>query len=178
MKAEHFQIFFEKSINLCSIASPEGYFVEVNQSFVDVLGYSKEELLSRPFLDFVHQEDRPKTSEETDSFGTTVRVEGFINRYKKKCGDYITLSWNALRIDDRIFAIARDVTKEKEIETNLKSKTDMLEMVTDNVPILISYVDNDIRYQYVNNNYYRTYGKTAQDILGKKIEDQVTLCWS
>lgn len=171
MKLENYQIFFEQSIDLCSIATPEGYFVEVNKSFISVLGYPKETLLQDPFINFVHPEDVESTLEVLSSFATQDRVQGFVNRYRKSDGTYIMLSWNAMKIDDRIFSIARDVTEEKVLVENVKSKTNMLEMVTDNVPILISYVDENIRYQYVNNNYYRTYNKTESDILGRCVKD-------
>jgi PAS domain-containing protein len=46
--------FFDFSRDLVCIAGFDGYYKLVNASFERVLGYSREELLSRPFMDFVH----------------------------------------------------------------------------------------------------------------------------
>ncbi len=53
--------FFDLSLDLFCIANAEGYFIEVNPAFTRTLGWSREELLSRPLLEFVHAEDQQKT---------------------------------------------------------------------------------------------------------------------
>lgn len=47
---------------LC-VANTGGYFQTVNPSFTQVLGYSEEELLSAPILDFLHPDDVDKTAQ-------------------------------------------------------------------------------------------------------------------
>ncbi len=54
--------FFELSLDLFCIASFDGFFRRINSNFSRVLGYTEGELLSRPFLDFVHVDDREKTT--------------------------------------------------------------------------------------------------------------------
>ena len=55
---------FELSLDLLAVAGFDGYFKRVNPAFETVLGYSAEEICSRPFLDFVHPDDRESTEAE------------------------------------------------------------------------------------------------------------------
>ncbi|WP_224081602.1 PAS domain S-box protein [Cupriavidus laharis] len=104
--------FFELSVDLQCIASADGYFIRVNQAFTEVLGWTSEELALRPYIDFVHPEDRPSTLEIAASRDAGVLAEHFENRYACKNGTYCWLAWNAVREPDgNIYAIARDVTE-------------------------------------------------------------------
>ena len=48
-------------LDLFCLAGLDGYFKQINQNFTRVLGYTTEELLARPFIDYVHPDDREKT---------------------------------------------------------------------------------------------------------------------
>lgn len=50
--------FFDLSVDMLCVVNSDGYFVRVNPMFPVRLGYDTAELLSRPFLDFVHAADR------------------------------------------------------------------------------------------------------------------------
>ena len=53
----NFERFFDLSLDLLCIASTDGYFKRINASFQRTLGWTLEELLSRPFIDFIHADD-------------------------------------------------------------------------------------------------------------------------
>lgn len=73
--------FFALSYDLLAIAGTDGYFKRVNPAFTRVLGYTAETLLARPFLDFVHPDDRPATLAEVAKLSRGVRTIQFENRY-------------------------------------------------------------------------------------------------
>ena len=79
------------------LANKDGFFEDVNEMFVDVLGYSREEMIGKPFIHFVHHEDKEKTV-QTYINGFVFKensqpIKGFINRYKTKSGKYAKLEW-------------------------------------------------------------------------------------
>jgi PAS domain S-box-containing protein len=104
--------FFELSLDLFCIAGLDGYFRRVNSNFSRVLGYSEHMLLSRPFMDFVHPEDRAQTADVMSRLLRGQPVVQFQNRYASADGNWRWFEWTAKSVpEDRIiFAVARDVT--------------------------------------------------------------------
>jgi PAS domain S-box-containing protein len=101
--------FFELSHDLFCLASLDGYFQRVNDNFPRVLGFTKQELQTRPFLDFVHPDDIGRTLVEMRKLSQGLPVVCFRNRYRDAAGDYHWLEWTAKSIPDEnvIFAVAR-----------------------------------------------------------------------
>ncbi len=104
--------FFDLSLDLFCIAGLDGYFRRVNSNFSRVLGYNEKLLLSRPFLDFVHPDDRKDTIEIMGQLLKGQPVVQFQNRYQTESGSWRLFEWTAKSVPDEgvIFAVARDVT--------------------------------------------------------------------
>src|SRR5918994_1918477 len=122
---------FEFSLDLLGIVGLDGYFKRVNPAFEETLGYSSEELLAKPFIEFVHPEDRAGTTSELESLGRGVRTAYFENRYLCKDGSEVWLEWKAVPIVEEcaIYATARDVTERKRAEEALKRRDTILRAV-------------------------------------------------
>ncbi len=103
---------FELSQDFIVIANSDGYFKRVNPVWVEKLGYTESELLSTPFMSFIHPDDRNKTSDMVQKQMVGYTAIAFENRYQTKNGDTIWLEWTATSVDATgdIFAIARDQT--------------------------------------------------------------------
>ena len=100
--------------DMVCIASQDGYFRRINPAFENTLGYTAEELLSKPFLDFVHPDDVEATLAEMDSLNKGEPTINFENRYRCRDGSYKWLQWRALPVPDgNIYAIARETTAQK-----------------------------------------------------------------
>ncbi|HRH67244.1 MAG TPA: response regulator [Bacteroidia bacterium] len=105
--------FFMLSSDFMCIATEDGYFRKISASFIKDLGYSEEELTRLPFMTFVHPEDIPETIAVLESLGTRhENILFFRNRYRRKDGSYMWVSWNAYPnpVDKLIYATARNVT--------------------------------------------------------------------
>lgn len=104
--------FFELSPDLFCIADFDGRFRRVNINFSRVLGYSIEEFSNKPFLDWIHPDDREITKAETTRLSQGFPVVHFLNRFRDVNGKYRWFDWTAKPITEEhlIFAVARDVT--------------------------------------------------------------------
>lgn len=109
--------FFELSLDLMCIADFEGRFVRLNAAWEKLLGMPRSQLIGRPFLDFVHPEDREKTMAETARLRSGAPSIGFENRYKTADG-WRLLRWTAAGSDEtrQFYAVARDTTAERAAE--------------------------------------------------------------
>jgi PAS domain S-box-containing protein len=113
LKLRESDAFFELSLDLLSTADLHGCFRRVNPAF-KLLGYSQEELLTKPFLDFVHPDDVARTLEEVKKLSQGIKTLHFENRYRCKDGSYRWISWvSSPHPDGILYGTGRDVTAEK-----------------------------------------------------------------
>jgi serine/threonine-protein kinase len=103
--------FWELSPDLFCIADLDGYFRQVNSNFMRVLGYTQQELLCQPFINFVHPDDWDSTIAQMVKLNQGQDVIRFRNRYRTSHGELIQLEWTAKSVPDEklIFAVARSV---------------------------------------------------------------------
>jgi PAS domain S-box-containing protein len=113
---EELDRFFTLSLDMMCIAGFDGYFKRLNPAWERTLGYTVEELLSRPWVDFVHPDDRSVTTTTSEGIRGGVPVLAFENRYLHKNGTYRWFEWAAVAYPDEqiIYAAARDITERKE----------------------------------------------------------------
>lgn len=123
--------FFRLSPDLLCVTGVDGYFKRVNPAFETTLFWTSEELLARPFLDFVHPDDQAVTLAAMEKLATSVSSIRYENRYRCRDGSYKWLSWSAYPLVEEGlgYAIARDVTQRKQLEADLlvRSRLSMLE---------------------------------------------------
>jgi PAS domain S-box-containing protein len=108
--------FFEVSIDMLCFLNFNGYFRRLNPAWERTLGFTREELMSKPFIEFVHPDDRQRTLNQNAGVRSGGQALGFENRYLCKDGSFRWLRWNAASdpAEGVIYSVARDVTGEKE----------------------------------------------------------------
>src|SRR5215471_8555360 len=106
------------ALDLICVAGLDGYFKQVNKAWTDVLGYSKEELLTQPWINLIHPDDREATTAEASKVFEGYKTMRFRNRYRSKDGSYRWIVWTAAAPADGQFfyATGRDVTEIKRDE--------------------------------------------------------------
>ena len=158
---------FNLSLDPLCIAGFDGYFKKVNPVWTKILGWTKEELLSKPWLDFVHIDDYQNTIRIGKQLLSGESVFGFENRYRCKDGTYRWLSWNSFPVSEEklIFAVARDVTDKKhaeeereQIKKTLLKERNLLEKIMQSSPVGITIVEKSGRITFAN--------KRAEEVLG------------
>jgi PAS domain S-box-containing protein len=105
--------FFDFARDLFCIVGFDGYYKLVNASYERVLGYSRDELMSRPIMDFVHPDDLERAIDVMSVLATGEDVIGFETRLICADGSVRRFEWNTRTMPERgvVYGIARDVTE-------------------------------------------------------------------
>lgn len=120
---------FKHSLDMFTIAGFDGYFKVLNPAWTNTLGWSKDELLSKPWKEFIHPDDVEKTSKVKSELIDGKQIFRFENRYLCKDGSYKWLSWNSIPYPEEeiMFGVARDITETKKNEEIIKSTNERLQ---------------------------------------------------
>jgi PAS domain S-box-containing protein len=121
------QIFNIAPDIICIAGLDDGIFKRVNPVVSKLLEYDETELVSRPFIDFVHPDDHKRTFKEMESLSKGQKTFYFENRYITKSGKTVWISWTATPVVEEglLYAIGKDVTENKKFENLLDRVTDM-----------------------------------------------------
>lgn len=114
--------FFEMSLDAACVAGFDGYFKRVNEAWTRMLGWTKEELLARPVIDFVHPDDRAGVLAGRARLKAGKEMGPLVNRYRHRDGSYRWFEWRSVAAPERelVFAVARDITERKLAEQRLR----------------------------------------------------------
>ncbi|MBC7690862.1 MAG: PAS domain S-box protein [Methylotenera sp.] len=164
---------FELASDLMCIAGTDGFFKRVNPSFERVLGYSAAELLSRPFMDFVHPEDHAGTSVEASIISDTSRSSVcFENRYICRDGSIRWLAWQSSATPENglIYATARDITESRRADAALRLKEAQAQATLDGIygalPQIVWTATPDGNVDYFNQRWFDYSGMTLEQARG------------
>ena len=164
-----FQTVFEAAPIGIAIADPHGYFLEVNDAFINMLGYSRQEIVKITFVDITHPDDR----QETQGLSQAVR-DGKINfyrsekRYIKKNGDVVwtIVRATAIRNDDGSIkywlGLMVDITEHKKAKEALAESEKKYRMLFESSAegILVAQIENQ-KFNYANHTICNMLGYSA-----------------
>jgi PAS domain S-box-containing protein len=128
--------FFNLSSDLICTVGTDGYFKRVNPAFERTLGYSVQELLSRPAFDFVHPDDR----EDSQAVFHRLAQDGasaidYQNRYMTRDRAVLWLSWSTITSGDTLYCVARDITAKVNAREMIANQHNWLKEMVEGIPI-------------------------------------------
>lgn len=139
--------FFELSPDLLCIAGFDGFFKRINPAVSKLLGYTNEELYSKPIDEFIYPDDRQLTSAVREQLTKNKPLFNYENRYVTKNGDIVWLAWTSLPVESAqmIFAIAKDITHKKKLEAERNLQLSNLTRINKSLRHLTYTTSHDLR---------------------------------
>ncbi len=144
-KTNELETFFTVALDLLCIADTDGNFLKVNKSWEDILGYTRDELMSKKFLEFVHPEDVQSTLEAMQELSDQKPIFKFTNRYKSISGEYKYIEWHSVPVGNLIYAAARDITNWKNYEEELTKARLAAESANQSKSEFLSRMSHELR---------------------------------
>ena len=147
--AEELDRFFNLSLDVFCIRDLNGYIKRLNSAWERNLGYTSQEILTRPYTDFIHPEDIDATLAKVKTLGHTNTI-AFDNRYRAKDGTYHWLRWNETAHNGLVYAAARDITERRRAETALARHADEVALISQTMDVLQSCETVDEAYKVID----------------------------
>ncbi|WP_439862131.1 PAS domain S-box protein [Pseudomonas sp. MBLB4136] len=131
------QRIMQHSTDLLCSHDAQGYFTEVNPAWFPLLGYTREELIGRNYLDLVLPEDRPLSRQHTADSLEDENIHRVRNRYRHKDGHIVYIDWSHSwsTSADSFFCVGHDITHLVQAEAYLEDQRDILGMISTNQPL-------------------------------------------
>lgn len=150
-------------------------FIEVNDAFVSLTGYPREEVINKSSLDlkiWVNEEDRERVMSDILA-GRTVYGREIL--FRKKNGEILTglFSTQIIQIGDEacILSSINNITDRKKVEEELNKQSRFLTDLIEHSGTLICVKNSDGAYTLVNRKWEETTGLERQEVLGKTDEE-------
>ncbi|CAM4341384.1 PAS domain S-box-containing protein [Pedobacter westerhofensis] len=139
--------FFMLSGDLLCIAGFDGYFKRINPAVSQLLGYTEEELFSKPINEFVFADDKNSTIDSRHHVYSGKPLRNFENRYLTKAGEIVWLSWTSMPLLDQklVIAIAKNVTEKKLQEEERNIFIDNLTKINEDLKQFTRMTSHDMR---------------------------------
>ncbi|MDD8017778.1 MAG: PAS domain S-box protein, partial [Bacteroidota bacterium] len=171
LSEEKFSRMFDLSpdaMNLCSM--PDGKYITVNQSFLDLSGYTLDEVIGKSSLEL----DFWINVDQRTEFGAMLdKTKGYATletKLKMKGGKIIDALMSGKLIEvngmPHLLIITRDITKRKQEEKEISMLAQTIKGITE----CVSITDVNDNVLFVNRAFEDTYGYSADELVGKQIE--------
>jgi PAS domain S-box-containing protein len=159
--------FLAVSSDLQVITNKNGYFQWVSPSVERLLGWTHDEMTSRPWTEFVHPDDIGASVSEANNLFLGNETFAFKDRYRHKDGSYRWLLWKAQPYleEQVLYGAAVDITDLQQTEEQLRKSRAFLTHITDVAPIILYVYDlRETRNIWSNNNLSLVLGYTPDEV--------------
>ena len=159
-----------------SLLTYEGRYLQVNDVYARLLGYTSKELIGKSWRPTVHPDDYARAVEAFDVMKATGKGE-FEARAMRKDGScfykHVVMVRGLTKVDvpDSYHCFMRDITTQKQTEDELDKQRQFLRQVIDTIPNFVFVKDRAGRFLLANLAVGKAYGTTVEELLGKSDSD-------
>ncbi|SFL94548.1 two-component system, sporulation sensor kinase A [Paenibacillus sp. 1_12] len=164
---ELFQLITENTSDVISYSTGDGLCKYVSSSVQSLLGYETAELIGKRTFDFIHADD----INALHSLGVNKAGGVASFRFRHKFGHYLWFesAFKSIKNEDGTLkyniSIARDITKRKQAEENLRQSEERFQSAFGHAPIGMALVDLNGQYFKVNQTLCSIIGYSEQELL-------------
>jgi len=170
---ENYRLISESANDLIRVMNDDFEFEYINEKVHKrLLGYSKEDMLGKMSLVFIHPQDRRPVIKSTRKY-LQGEMRSYEARFICKNGDYKWFEMRAKVFHDslgvmKILSIARDINDRKLAELKLKESEEKYRLISETAYDLISVLDAKFKFVYINENAFKQIlGYSKDEIIGK-----------
>lgn len=165
LQTSHLEIenILNTSQDLIILSDDKGIFQKASKSSMKILGYSSEEMIGKPYWDFIHPDDLQTTQKSGRKVFSDNETHEFTNRYIKKDGSIIHLNWSSTLdpTTKTIFAVGRDITQLLKNKEELRADRLKLSLLLNSSPDAIWALDHEYNLITANQSFLRFLEKTG-----------------
>ncbi|MEN4017657.1 MAG: PAS domain S-box protein [Methanobacterium sp.] len=170
-REKKFQLLYQDAPLPYQSLNESGHIIEVNQAWLDSLGYSSDEVIGKWFGDFLKTPVR-KFRENFPKFKAEGEIRNIEFEMKCRDGSTIDVEFNGkISYDEkghfkRTHCIFQDITERKKMENKLHFQADILKNVRDCIVVY----DLKGKIIYWNDGAEKVYGHSKEEIIGQSVE--------
>ena len=176
VRETEYQTIISTTIDGFWMADMQGRFLDVNEAYCSLIGYSRDELLNMSIQDV---EAIEKPEEVVNRMQKIVEVghDRFESRHRRKDGEIIDVevSVNYLPIDSgRLVVFIRDINERRQAEEALRASEARYRLIAENVRDVIWSMDMDLRFTYVSPSVKYFGYRGAEEVTSMSLEQILT----
>jgi len=176
---EKLRLLFERTPISYQSLDAEGRFIEVNQAWLDTLGYTKDEVIGRSFADFLHPDWVYHFRESFPRFKAIGEVLGVEFEMRKKDGSNILVAFHGKTGKDekgnllQTHCIFNDISEKRLSEKELLMSKERYRIIFEKAPVGIVHCDHTGKFFKTNDQFSNFSGYSNQELRGMDF-DSVT----
>ncbi len=167
---ERFRNTFEQAAVGITHTAPDGRFLMLNQRFCDIVGYTRNEMLTRTFQDITHPDDlEADLAQFQQVLENTLQTYSMEKRYVRKDGSFVWVDLTVSLVreatgDPKYFiGVIADITDRKRAEEKIQQQNEFLTNVMESLTYPFYVIDvNDYTVKIAN--FAATFGRLAEKL--------------
>jgi PAS domain S-box-containing protein len=169
---------FDRSPSGMSVVDLDGRWLRINDAYIRMLGYEREDIARASFCDFTHPDD---VAEDREFMAAAIAGELDSHEREKRyvCKDG-SIVWARVRAEairdeagEPLYFVShlQDISERRAAQEQSRESERTLRSVIDNTPAMISVKGRDYRYRLVNREFERFFGVSSDRIVGRSDEN-------